>query len=150
MKYKSIVIFIIGVIFIAFLNNKPTSAYVGTNIQININGKKVESSILLIKSTVFVPVEFFNSNPKLTFGFIKGAKPKLIILESNDYTLYLTVGSKSVKKNEKNIELLTPPFIKNGHTWIPLRFVTESFDLKVTWDQKTKTVSIQAPNNTNQ
>ncbi|TVX96306.1 copper amine oxidase N-terminal domain-containing protein [Cohnella terricola] len=143
MKSKVFILFMVGTVCLSLLGNKTTSAK--EDLQIYLNGSKTDSSIMIVKNTVFVPIEYINSNPKLTFGYIEGENPKLIILESNDFTVYLTIGSKDAKKNDENIKVTTPPFTKNDHKWIPLRFVAETFGLKVNWDPNTKNVSIQTP-----
>lgn len=59
-----------------------------------------------------------------------GTDIKLII---NSYTAYL---------NEFAYELDVAPVIVNERTMLPIRFVAESFNLGVAWDDKTQTVSI--------
>ncbi|RKD26821.1 hypothetical protein BEP19_16640 [Ammoniphilus oxalaticus] len=39
-----------------------------------------------------------------------------------------------------------PPFIKNGTTMVPLRTVTESFGLKLDWDQSTRSIQLTGAN----
>ncbi|NLY66408.1 MAG: AMIN domain-containing protein [Tissierellia bacterium] len=40
------------------------------------------------------------------------------------------------------VQFDVPSFIKNGATFVPIRFVTEKYGAEVTWDQKTKTATI--------
>ncbi|OAB36675.1 hypothetical protein PMSD_10115 [Paenibacillus macquariensis subsp. defensor] len=119
-----------------------STAMAKTNIEIVFNGTDVisEFSPRLVGNTVFVPVESLNS--RLKFGFLVGSTPNLIILESNEYTIYLTIGSTMMKKNGEILKLKSPPFAKDGVTWIPLRAVAEGFDSKVVWDQQSNLVSV--------
>ncbi|QSZ28301.1 copper amine oxidase N-terminal domain-containing protein [Aceticella autotrophica] len=48
-------------------------------------------------------------------------------------TLQLTIGSKIAKVNGKEKELAVEAQLINGHTYIPLRFVGESFGDEVIW-----------------
>lgn len=46
-------------------------------------------------------------------------------------TVQFTVGSRVVMKNGKPLEMDTVPIIDEGHMFIPLRILFESFDFKV-------------------
>ncbi|MEC0089511.1 copper amine oxidase N-terminal domain-containing protein [Paenibacillus macquariensis] len=118
------------------------TAMANSTIEIVFNGTDVTSefSTNLVGNTVFVPIESLNS--RLKFGFLVGSTPNLIILESNEYTIYLTIGSTTMKKNDEILKLKSPPFAKDGVTWVPLRAVAEGFDSKVVWDQHTNLVSV--------
>ena len=35
-----------------------------------------------------------------------------------------------------------PPVIRNGRTFVPLRFISEVFGAEVSWDQVTRTVTV--------
>ncbi len=58
------------------------------------------------------------------------------------HTAILTIGSKQMDVNVDTYELDVAPYIKNGYTMVPLRFVAEAFGAKVGWDDGTKTVDI--------
>ncbi|OAB45566.1 copper amine oxidase N-terminal domain-containing protein [Paenibacillus antarcticus] len=121
-----------------------STAMAQPNVEIELNGTNVTSkfSPRVVGNTVFVPVQSLNFNPELKFGFLEGAIPNLIILESNKYTIYLTIGSATMKKNGETIELKSPPFFKDGVTWVPLRAIAEGFDSKVVWDQQSNVVGV--------
>ncbi|MCD8179967.1 MAG: transglycosylase SLT domain-containing protein [Firmicutes bacterium] len=57
-----------------------------------------------------------------------------------DITLF--IDSDTAVLNGEEVALETPAMIKNGRTMVPLRFVMESFNLDVDWDQDTRTVEI--------
>ncbi len=42
------------------------------------------------------------------------------------------------------------PLMMNGRTWVPLRMVSESFGVKISWDGKTNTVKIDSTQGTKQ
>jgi len=58
------------------------------------------------------------------------------------HTAVLTIGSKQMDVNVDTYELDVAPYIKEGYTMVPLRFVAEAFGAKVGWDDATKTVTI--------
>jgi hypothetical protein len=60
-----------------------------------------------------------------------------------DTTLKLTIGQKIVTKNGKSIELEEAAQLVNSNTMVPARFVGEAFDGSVSWDGKTRTVSVK-------
>ena len=61
--------------------------------------------------------------------------------------IILTVGSKDLEKylNEVKsiIKMDIAPYIKNGRTMIPIRYLAEALEMKVTWDEKTRTVLLE-------
>jgi len=140
MKIKVLTLLFIVSVLLAW----SSIAMAQPNVEIELNGTDVTSKLSprLVGNTVFVPVESLNSNPELKFGFLEGSIPHLIILESNDHTIYLTIGSTTMKKNGEILKLKNPPFVKDGVTWVPLRAIAEGFDSKVVWDQQSNVVSV--------
>jgi len=55
----------------------------------------------------------------------------------------ITIGKNTAMVNGNSVELDAPAFIKNSRTMVPVRFIAESFDMKVDWDAKTQTVLIE-------
>jgi len=49
------------------------------------------------------------------------------------HTAVLTIGSKQMDVNVDTYELDVAPYIKEGYTMVPLRFVAEAFGAKVGW-----------------
>lgn len=45
----------------------------------------------------------------------------------------------------KDIASDAPPFIQNGRTFVPIRFVAEALGYPVSWDSKTRTVNVGIP-----
>ena len=60
----------------------------------------------------------------------------------NDTTIYMTVGKNTAYVNDEKIMLDVPPMIINNRTLVPVRFVSESLNAKVLWDDASRTVSI--------
>ena len=76
---------------------------------------------------VFVPVRaisvFFDAK-------VDWQKPNVFILHG-DTALTLTIGSVTVINNETESTLETAPYIKDGRTMVPLRFISEAFSCEV-------------------
>nr|WP_317360058.1 stalk domain-containing protein [uncultured Tyzzerella sp.] len=63
----------------------------------------------------------------------------------NEKVIKVTIGSKIGNVNGKNIEMDVAPYIKNGVTMIPLRFVASSLDIpdeNIIFNQDSKSVTI--------
>ena len=54
----------------------------------------------------------------------------------------LTVNSTKATKNGESVELDVPAQIVNGRTLVPVRFVSDCFDVNVEWDETMKKVSL--------
>lgn len=54
----------------------------------------------------------------------------------------LTIGSKKALVNEEVLNLDVAPFIEEDRTFVPLRFIAESFQAKVDWNSEIKKIDI--------
>lgn len=70
------------------------------------------------------------------------AETKEIVITRAADTLKLTVGSSVAYKNNNEIMLDVAPYIKNGSTFLPVRFVAEQLGQNVTWAEKPQIVNI--------
>ncbi len=72
-----------------------------------------------------------------------------ITMTKDDITNILFVGQTYAKKitndDTETINLDVAPFIVNGRTFVPLRYVSESFNVTVTWQEDTKTIILAYP-----
>ncbi|BFH63020.1 copper amine oxidase N-terminal domain-containing protein [Paenibacillus azoreducens] len=67
---------------------------------------------------------------------------KQIFIKDGNTNLLLTINQVTAHKNGETIKLGAAPFIHNGRTMVPLRFVSEAFDSSVFWNTSTHTVFI--------
>lgn len=65
-------------------------------------------------------------------------------LSLNGDTIRLTVGSTDAYLNESVHTLDTPPVIINSRTFLPVRFIAESFKFNVEWDNVRQLISISS------
>jgi hypothetical protein len=60
-----------------------------------------------------------------------------------DTVVALTIGNVSPTINGKVVTIDQPAITVNGRTLVPIRFIAESFGVKVDWDAATLTVTIK-------
>jgi peptidoglycan endopeptidase LytE len=63
----------------------------------------------------------------------EGADIRLALV-SNERTIRLKTGSNDADVNGKPLTMASPALFKDGHVFVPLRFISESFGYMVQWD----------------
>lgn len=114
----------------------------GTHVVVN-NNDLDSKDILNKNNQVFFSLTSLKSLGGLTFAWNNTSKQ--VTVKGNDTNLQLIMNKKVAKKNGTSVSLSTAPFIHNGKTMIPLRFVAEALDGSVTWNQKTQTAFVSKP-----
>lgn len=114
-------------------------------ISVTLDGKKLplKSQPIQSKGYILVPMkDIFNS---LGASVTWEPNTKTIIATSHNYlTMTLQVGASHAVVNGKNVKLDVPAALKNGVTYVPIRFVSESFGAIVKWDGASRAVRIQS------
>ncbi|GIP09459.1 copper amine oxidase N-terminal domain-containing protein [Paenibacillus macerans] len=110
-----------------------------TNVIIN-NSKLASAEILLKNGQVFISLTGAKVLDDLTFKWNNTTKQ--VSVKGKETNLLLTINKTTAEKNGVTVKLSTAPFIHNGKTMIPLRFVTEAMNSSVTWNQSTQTAFI--------
>lgn len=59
---------------------------------------------------------------------------KTVTSKLKDTVITLTIGENILKRNGENIEIDVPAQIIDGRTMVPVRAISEAFDVKVEWD----------------
>lgn len=70
------------------------------------------------------------------------AKTQTVTATKGETTIKLTIGSATAYKNGAPIKLDVAAKSIKGRTMVPVRFVAEALGLKVNWDAKTRTVTV--------
>lgn len=65
-----------------------------------------------------------------------------ITAKGNDITVQMQIGNNILTKNGQNIQMDVSPQIIDGRTMVPVRAVSDSFNVTVDWDGYTQTVSL--------
>lgn len=71
------------------------------------------------------------------------AETRGITIIKGDITIDMIVGSSKALVNHEMIEMDAPPVIKNGRTFVPVRFVSEILGAQVTWNARIKLIYIE-------
>lgn len=81
---------------------------------------------------------------------IKEEKPEVKEADERILKMILTVVCKDLEKyingDKTIIEMDIAPYIKDGRTMIPIRYLAEALEMKVSWDAKTRTVFLEDDN----
>ncbi len=70
------------------------------------------------------------------------ADTKTVTGEREGLSIALQIGSKTAVVNGEELEMAVAPVLKNGYTFIPLRFVIEHSDKDVSWHGRERVVYI--------
>ena len=95
---------------------------------------------VLRQSRVFVPVRVVGNAIGATVAW-NGAT-ETVTLVRGAVTVELRIGSTSAKVNGSPRTLSAAPFIQNGRTMVPIRFVSESLGVRVDYDSRTFSVVV--------
>ena len=66
-----------------------------------------------------------------------------IMITDNGIKIEMTIGSVTAYVNGTEIVLDTAPEIRNDRTLVPVRFIAESFELNVDWDEASNSIIIE-------
>ena len=69
-------------------------------------------------------------------------KQQIVKAKNKSTELFLKIGENYAYVNSDRVDLDTPPKTKEGRTFVPLRFISESLGAEVKWDEKASTVNI--------
>lgn len=114
-------------------------------VSITVNGKQVplSDSVPYLDSEsgrVMVPIRFVAEHMGAAVNWNESAQQATIVLNSRQITL--TIGQKTAYVNWQPYQLETAPVLRNGRTYVPVRFVGEALGANLYWHENTKTVEI--------
>ena len=98
----------------------------------------------IVNGRVLVPLRIISQRLGYVVNYDSATKKITIDEPSQDLHIQLTVGSKQSVVNGRSVTIDVPPDVKNGITFVPLRFVSECFDLEVSWDAAERTVTLKS------
>ncbi|MUG71771.1 N-acetylmuramoyl-L-alanine amidase family protein [Paenibacillus validus] len=110
------------------------------SIQLFMNGKQLvpEVSPRIVNGNTIVPVRIIAESlgSKVSWD----AKQRKVSVDQGQTSIQLFIDKTSAVVNGKTHQLEAPPVIIGGNTMLPLRFVVEQLNTKVTWDELTRSV----------
>lgn len=110
-----------------------------------LNGREIDFDVApyVINGTTLVPIRGVMTPFGATFEWIQATQTAVVRRDST--TLELTMGLSTAKVNGVAKPLPLPVSSQGGRTMIPLRFVAETFGLKVDWTATTNRTDITDP-----
>lgn len=113
-------------------------------IQIRINNRYVESDAppVIDNGRVLVPIRIVSESLGAVVDWDN--KDKIAIITKDNKTIYLQANLPQAYINGKLYFLDTSPKVINGRLMVPIRFVSEAFNMPVDWDHTSKTVLINS------
>lgn len=71
---------------------------------------------------------------------------KTITATKDNHTINLKIGSKNAQVDGKKITIDVAPYIKDGRTFVPLRFISESLGAEIDWDPNSRVATVVLEN----
>lgn len=99
-----------------------------------------EASPEITNGRTMVPLRFLAE--KLGAQVIWFSGVNIILIKRAGHTVRLSPGDKTAYCDSQAYALDCAPYIKDGRTMVPLRFIADCLDCKVKWDEKTSTAVI--------
>jgi len=108
-----------------------------------LNGKQFQMDVSpeIVAGRTFVPIRVVAESFEATVEW--NATLKEVTITQQEKIIKLRIGSKEASVDGKLYVLEAAPYIKSGRTMVPIRFISEAIGLTVSWDSKTKTVTIK-------
>ncbi|HEY8362117.1 MAG TPA: stalk domain-containing protein [Tissierellaceae bacterium] len=146
MKKKSLIliIFIISIILIKYIQIKVLAS---SEIQINIDGKTIDSSVspFIENGRTMVPIRVISE--ELGAKVIWNEKDRTVEIIKGDTAILLRINSRLVELRDKERRFIlsdVSPKIVSDRTYVPLRLVSSGLGVVVNWDEKNRTVYINS------
>jgi len=99
---------------------------------------KLEAPPILESQRTFVPLRFIGEIVGGSVQWDSKEKRIQVLYKQNEVVLW--IGKREILVNGRKEKIDAPPFILNGRTLVPLRFVTEPLGAKIEWKAETRTI----------
>ncbi|WP_058486874.1 stalk domain-containing protein [Defluviitalea phaphyphila] len=112
-------------------------------IQIYLNDNYIYSEVepYMENGRTFVPIRFISESIGIDEIYWDSNKEEAILIKDGT-SIVLPINKSYALVNNISIELDAPINIYNGRTFIPIRFVSEAFDIDVYWDEDNTAVNL--------
>lgn len=108
-----------------------------------VNGEEMSllSPPTVIQNTTLLPLRFV-ANQVVGAQVDWNSEAQTVTITKNGTVVVVTVGSNIATIDGLEVELEVAPIIQDGVTLLPLRFISEAFDIKVDFDNITKIITL--------
>jgi len=97
---------------------------------------------VIVEGRTLVPLRGVLENLGYQVTWNEATRSAVITKYDVDYEVIVTIDSNIIYKGGEAVEVDVPATIINGRTMVPIRAIAEAFDLKVEWDDDTRSVLI--------
>ncbi|ETT30089.1 MULTISPECIES: copper amine oxidase N-terminal domain-containing protein [unclassified Paenibacillus] len=128
----------------------PVSAHAAQSVRVVVDGSKISfpdaQPFLDKQNRVQVPVRFVSEALGAKVGWVPASKT--VTVELNGKKLVLVIGNRQFTLDGAKKTMDTAALMKNGRTFVPLKFVSEGLGVGVNWDQRVSTAYISTDGKT--
>jgi len=95
----------------------------------------------IVEGVSFLPIRFVTEQA-LGAAVQWDPATNLVQITRGEAQIKIDLANGQALVNEQEVELSSPPFVKDGRTLVPLRFLAENFNVQVDYDPVLKTITI--------
>lgn len=122
----------------------PASAAPQASLKVFIDGK-VQENVLVVNGRTMVQLAAIQDPEKLSYSFEQSTKTVVITYKAKNLVVRLKAGASTAAVNGKNVKLDAPVTIKDGRTYLPLRFLSDTLGGYVNYNSAAKQVIVRTP-----
>lgn len=111
-----------------------------TTMLVNGVSQTIDTPPVIVSGRTFVPVRVIAQALGGNVSWDSAEKKVTITLDGK--TIELWIGNTTAKVNGETKVLDVPPYISNGRTMLPLRFIIENLGCEVVWNGPAQTITI--------
>ncbi|MBC7765118.1 MAG: copper amine oxidase N-terminal domain-containing protein [Hyphomonadaceae bacterium] len=119
------------------------------DVKVFVNDVELQSDVpaTIVSDRTFLPFRaVFNALGVKDENISWSQQSTSISINHNGLFLFIVVGSNGAVVGDKLVTLDATPFIKDGRTMVPIRFVAQALGANVDWDAATQSVKITTKN----
>ena len=122
-------------------DNKVVLTMGSNSALLNDNHYQLEIPPVVLEGATFLPVRFV-AEEILDAVVTWDSTSKTIDITKGEVNVKLSLGSGQALVNGQVVSISNPPFIKDGRTLVPLRFLAENLNMRIVFDPAEKTITI--------
>lgn len=142
---KKICLFVFLFLFLLAFPRESHAASSSSHLQLDGKDISVGKGVQIqeVKGNVLVPLRLIVE--ELGYSVNWESKTGTITIHKQNLNLSLQVNNPIASVNDHQMGLAVAPLLKEGTTYVPLRFVSEQTGMNVTWNNELKTVFLTTP-----
>lgn len=95
---------------------------------------------IIINGATMMPLRFITEN--IGYKVDWHQETKSILLTDGKNSITLQIDNSTAMVNGRGVKLIASPYLEEGNTMVPLRFIMENFGSSVYFDNNSKTITI--------